>query len=55
LDNTAKAIGFAILVEGVMLASHTEWLSLTALFLLVLLNAISCALALTQDDYFLKN
>ena len=50
LKNLFKAIGFATLVEGVMIASKTWWLSLTALGLLVTINAISCAVALAQDE-----
>ena len=50
LKNLFKAIGFATLVEGVMIASKTWWLSFTALGLLVTINAISCAVALAQDE-----
>lgn len=46
LMSLSKAVGFAVLVEGVMLASQTQWLSISALALLVLINAISCAVAL---------
>jgi hypothetical protein len=50
LSNSPKAIGFAILVEGVMLASKTQWLSISALTLLVVINATSCAVALAQEE-----
>ena len=44
----AKALGFVILLEGVMSFSHTTLLSLSALFLLVTINAVAtgCNLAL---------
>jgi len=41
-----KAAGFCVLVEGTMALSRTEWLGLTALGLLVIVNVISCAVAL---------
>ena len=49
LLNSAKAIGFAVLVEGVMITSETDWLSLSALGLLTVINSIACAVALTTD------
>ncbi len=49
LLNTAKAIGFAVLVEGVMIAAQTIWLSLLALCLLIVINSIACSVALTPD------
>jgi hypothetical protein len=50
LRNLPKAVGFAVLVEGVMLASQTQWLSLAALALLVIINATSCAVALASEE-----
>lgn len=37
--NTYKAWGFTVLLEGVLVASHTQWLSLIGLGILVLINA----------------
>jgi hypothetical protein len=37
--NKYKAWGFTILLEGVMVASHTEWLSFAGLIILVAINA----------------
>jgi hypothetical protein len=34
-----KAWGFTVLLEGVMVASHTEWLSYAGLVILVVINA----------------
>jgi len=45
----AKAIGFAVLVEGVMLASQITWLSIFALCLLVVINAVNSAVNLVRD------
>jgi hypothetical protein len=50
LSSKAKAIGFAVLVEGVMLSASTKWLSLSALGLLIVINAVSCSVALAADD-----
>jgi len=43
-----KAIGFVVLVEGIMVASKTPWLSFAALAYLVVINAMAtgCQLAL---------
>ena len=48
--NLPKAIGFAVIVEGVMIISKTTWLSFFALGLLIMINAIACAVALTEDE-----
>lgn len=45
----AKAIGFVVLMEGVILFSHTLWLSFAALFVLVLINGIATAANLIAD------
>ena len=50
LLNTPKAIGFAVLVEGVMITSETDWLSRSALGLLTIINATSCAVALARGE-----
>jgi hypothetical protein len=50
LSSFAKAIGLAVLVEGVMLASRTEWLSISALALLIIIYAISCTVALGRVE-----
>lgn len=44
-----KAVGFAVLLEGTMTFSSTEWLSLSALGGLLFLNAIAAAVALVED------
>ncbi len=46
----AKALGFVVLLEGVMVLSHTGWLSLMALVYLVGINGIAtgCNLALPR-------
>ena len=49
LLNTPKAIGFAVLVEGVMITSQTEWLALSSLGLLIIVNSVACAVALARD------
>lgn len=48
VGNPIKAAGFVLLVEGVMVASRTEWLGLVALAYLVAINAVAtgCTLAL---------
>lgn len=42
-----KALGFVVLIEGVMISSHTEWLSITALAYLIAINGVAtgCTLA----------
>lgn len=44
----AKAIGFAVLVEGVMTFSATSWLSYAALALLVSINAVATGVTLSR-------
>ncbi len=36
-----KAIGFSVLVEFTLIFAHTQWLILTALAILVIINALS--------------
>lgn len=43
-----KSIGFAVLLEGVLLASRTPWLSVLALAILVGVNAVSTACRLAS-------
>ena len=45
-----KALGFTVLLEGVMLLSTTMWLSVCALLLLVTVNSVFAAVALTRDN-----
>jgi VIT1/CCC1 family predicted Fe2+/Mn2+ transporter len=45
----AKAVGFVVLMEGVIFFSHTLWLSYAALGVLVLINGISTATNLIAD------
>ncbi len=46
-QHAAKAAGFVVLLEGVMVASKTGWLSLAALVYLVVINGVAtgCNLA----------
>ena len=48
----AKAIGFVVLIEGVMTLSHTHWLSVMALVYLIAINgfATGCNLALPKSQ-----
>ena len=48
-QNTFKAIGFTILAEGTMTFSHTEWLSVAGLVLLVVINGIATGTNLALD------
>jgi len=49
----AKALGFTLLIEGVMTCSSVEWLSYAALAYLIAINAIAtgCILALAGSDH----
>jgi len=49
LLNTPKAIGFAVLVEGVMITAETQWLAIAALGLLIVINSVACSVAITHD------
>jgi hypothetical protein len=48
----AKALGFTLLLEGIMMASNAAWLTAIALTYLVLINAVAngCRLALRDAD-----
>ena len=39
--NTAKALGFVALVEGILIFSHIQWLSYLSLVILIGINAVS--------------
>jgi hypothetical protein len=45
--SSTKALGFVVLLEGVMVTSRTSWLGTTALVYLIVINGIAtgCALA----------
>jgi hypothetical protein len=47
---SGKALGFVVLMEGVMTMSHTPWLSPAALAYLVAINGIAtgCTLSLNK-------
>jgi hypothetical protein len=47
-DDWMKALGFVILVEGVMVCSSTRWLSIAALVYLVVINGIATGCQLTK-------
>lgn len=40
-DSTAKAVGFVLLIEGVMVTSATGWLSAVALAYLIVINGVA--------------
>lgn len=44
-----KALGFVVLTEGIILFAHTRWLSVSALVVLILINAIATATNLIAD------
>ncbi len=46
----AKALGFCVLIEGVMTFSHTLWLSLAGLTLLVIINGVATGSTLALDQ-----
>lgn len=48
LDSGIKAIGFTVLIEGVMVASSAAWLSIVALVYLCLINAIATGVTLAR-------
>ena len=51
-DSGVKAVGFVVLIEGVMTFSGLYWLSCTALALLIVINGIAtgCNLALNRRE-----
>lgn len=48
LSSKVKAVGFTILLEGVMTTSSQEWLSITALVYLCAINAIATGVTLAR-------
>ena len=42
-----KSVGFCVLLEGVMVTSHTHWLSLVALAFLISINGIATGCTLS--------
>lgn len=42
-DSAPKALGFVVLLEGILIASETFWLSVAALVLLVAVNGVGTA------------
>lgn len=47
---TLKALGFVVLLEGIMTFSQTAWLALSGLAILIVLNGISAALTLQKPE-----
>jgi len=47
-DDWVKAVGFVVLLEGIMVCSSTRWLALAALAYLVLINGAATGCQLTQ-------
>jgi hypothetical protein len=45
----AKALGFCVLLEGVLLASQTTWLSVMALCYLIAINGIATGCSLAKN------
>lgn len=45
----AKSVGFVVLLEGVMIMAHTEWLAWSALAYLVAVNGIATGCTLSLD------
>lgn len=48
LASRAKALGFTVLLEGVMTCSQQDWLSVTALVYLCAINAIATGVTLAR-------
>ena len=46
----AKALGFVVLLEGVMVTCHTRWLALVALGYLACINGVATACNLARPD-----
>lgn len=47
--SAVKAVGFVVLLEGILTRSQTHWLSLVALVMLMAINAIATACNLIAD------
>lgn len=45
--NVVKSLGFVVLLEGVMVTSHTPWLAAVALGYLIVINGTATACALS--------
>src|ERR1700761_5843165 len=45
-ESAAKSVGFVVLLEGVMVTSHTHWLSIAALCYLIAINGAETAFKL---------
>jgi hypothetical protein len=45
--NALKAVGFVVLLEGVMVTAHTPWLAFAALGYLVAINGVATACRLS--------
>lgn len=52
--DTWKALGWCLLIEGLMTISSTFWINCGALALLVLINAIATGISLTMEDETLR-
>lgn len=52
LRKTYKAIGFVVIVEGLMIASQMQWLSVTALAYLILINGIATGTTIARGARF---
>ena len=48
-QNAFKAVGFVVLLEGVMVTSHIMWLAITALVYLMAINGIATGCNLTTQ------
>ncbi len=46
-QNAFKSAGFCVLIEGVMITSHTNWLALAALAYLVVINGVATGVTLS--------
>lgn len=55
VGHAVKAAGFVLLLEGVLVASTTHWLSLTALALLVAINGTATGCLLSLDRRLRKD
>ena len=49
-NNTFKALGFVILLEGVMVMSTVEWVRIAALVYLIAINATATGCTLARQD-----
>jgi len=52
--DTWKALGWCLLIEGLMTISTTFWVNCGALALLVLINAVATGISLTMEDEALR-